>query len=152
MSKEIKVPCQTYTIARQCECGGEMKYESDGSMTMVLSTSIYPQMYKCGKTETFSMIYPRPMSTYDMPETAPVATITNRDHLRDVVNNLLERNFSSSLKDDCKDESIAEVFGNLGSCDVCPLDNNLIRKCMGFDCEENILEYLQKYGDEPYVQ
>lgn len=152
MSKEIKVPCQTYILTRQCECGGEMKYEPDGSITMVYPLRYTHKCTKCGKTETFTITYPRTIYEYDMPETTLVTTMTNRDHLRDVVNNLLEHNFSSPLKDDCKDETIAEVFGYIGNCDVCPLDDNPHFKCSAFSCDEDILKYLQKYGDEPYVQ
>lgn len=151
MSKEIKVPCQPYILTRQCECGGEMqRVYSD------ITTLEYPPKYthkcnKCGKIEKLDKSYPCQMYEYDMPEATPTATMTNRDRLRDIVNNLLEHNFSSPLKDDCKDESIAEVFGNLGTCKECPLANELY-ECKYTDCEEGILEYLQKQGDEPYVQ
>ena len=68
MSKELKVPCQTYVKIMQCDCGGELRHEPSEFTTLQFPMKYKHVCNKCGKVEYFTNIYPAQFATYDIPE------------------------------------------------------------------------------------
>lgn len=56
---EKKVPCKVYVKHAMCECGGELKCDTECNVMLV----IYPPQYlhvceRCGKQENLLKVYP----------------------------------------------------------------------------------------------
>lgn len=62
-TKDVKCAARLYVLAKQCECGGELKYHPESKAS---GSAQYPHVCaQCGKVEYFESTYPRLEYDYD---------------------------------------------------------------------------------------